>query len=214
VVVWHDAASDTVRIAYANSAAPANAQAWTRKTLLASTDTYYTGSGAYVSIIVDRKNTDAAKKDMVHLAFYNSTHDTVVYAYGKVGSAFTAEAVDMGFNGGAWTDITLDESGNPWITYQDANRVNNTDGARMAYKNTALYGANGGGWEAMTVPTVGDTAGTGYNVADGRLNIEAWPPGNKVLPNYGGITEPFWSAAVGYQSDKFRIAYYLKPTAF
>ena len=66
----------------------------------------------------------------------------------------------------------------------------------------------------MNVPTAGDD-GKGYIVADGRLNIEAWPPANGPADvDYSTGSWPFWSAAVGYQSDRFRIAYYIKPTAF
>jgi hypothetical protein len=35
----------------------------------------------------------------------------------------------------------------------------------------------------------------------------------RIYAPYRG-TWPSWNAAVGYQSDKFRVAYYIKPTAF
>jgi hypothetical protein len=174
---------------------------------LASTDAYYNGSGAYVSMVIDRSDDDT-----IHLAFYNSRYKTVVYAYGKTGSTFTAVAVDNGITGAAWTDIALDEDKNPYITYLDISRAENYGGAKMAYLNKTKFtaestDANSGkvntGWEALNVPAV-------YRVSDGRLNVEAWPPANAVT-TLTGFSAPYWTAAVGYQSDKFRIAYYIKP---
>jgi len=116
--------------------------------------------------------------------------------------------------GGIWSDISVDNNGNPWIVYGDSSRTNNYDGVRMAYQSSAqtgirftgelacpVTGADITGWEALTMPA-------NYTVGNDRLNIEAWPPTVR-----GGSlgTAPGWNAAIGYASDLFRVGYFYYP---
>jgi hypothetical protein len=181
---------------------------WLRQYVMDSTDPYYAKSGEYVSMKVQRDGSDMTK-DIVHLSFYNGQYKTVVYARGVWDTTdgrwkFTATSVDNNLKAVAWTDISLDSSNNPWIVYGDSNRLGNKDGARIAYLNSTRFTRpstdenaatqSNTGWEALPVPT-GD-----YVIKNGRINIEAYPL----------ATPPNWAAAVGYQSDMFRIAYLLK----
>jgi hypothetical protein len=98
---------------------------------------------------------------------------------------------------GKWSDISIDRNGNPWITYQDLTRTGSYDAAKLAYlpgapkyDGGALW-KDAANWEAMNIPAR-------YRVQDARLSVE-----NPLDSSDGG-----WDAAVGYQSDYFRAAYY------
>jgi len=210
IVAYYDKENDTLRIALGLNTAPTTASGqWNRKYVLPSTHELYRGSGRYVSIKVD-------KSGGIHLAFLNSTKSTVVYAYAASRSAdFTAYAIDDVVKGGTWTDISVDNNGNPWIVYGDSTRTGNYDGARMAYRSGTTTGiqftrdkkdpvtgtVDITGWEAVSMPAQ-------YEVNNDRLNIEAWPPTVR-----GGTlgTAPGWNAAIGYASHMFRIGYFFYP---
>jgi hypothetical protein len=218
VIAYYDAQNDTVRIAQSNSATPA-AGNWKRRYVMAGTDKFYRNSGTYISMKIDSSN-------KVHLAFFNSSRGTVVYASGTLPAysdagtnlGWTAYAVDNVVKGGAWTDIAVDSGGNPWISYSDSSRTGNYDGVRIAYKsgnpdvtgkiafNAPLTDPVSGqvitGWEALSMPAQ-------YLINDDRTNIEAWPPTNRVDSTLA--TPPGWNAAVGYGSDMFRIGYFYLP---
>jgi hypothetical protein len=115
-------------------------------------------------------------------------------------------AVDTSSMGGcSWVDITLDRDEKPWITYRDLSRPDYYDGAKIAFRNDAIYrkasrdgsGIDNKGWEAVIIPT--------RNVVlDDRLSIESAPTDDLLTSNG-------WEAAVGYRSaDLFRIVYYSK----
>jgi len=207
VIAYFDDQNQTLRLLYANSDNPTAGNAWTRRYVLPAGDALRLGSGSYVSMKIDR-----AKSDTIHLAFYNSNNKAIVYASGTTTGAFTASVIDRVVEGGQWTDIAVDTSGNPWIVYADSTRTGNRDGVRIAYRSTAftraltdpISGNSITGWEAMTMPA-------NYKVINDRLNIAAWPP-----TGYSGsaTSSPIgnWHAAVGYGSDKFRIGYFIKPT--
>jgi hypothetical protein len=161
-------------------------------------ETYRTGSGMYVSMRIDGSNN-------IHLAFYRASGSSneLIYAKGTVTGSFTACKVDDAGTVGAWTDVSLDAAGNPWITYQDLLRTSNTDGVKMAFYNNGNgvfqkpsaddYGTDNTGWEVMPVPTAG------HPVIDDRLSIECKP----------SAASKYWDAAVGYlSSDYIRLAYY------
>jgi hypothetical protein len=215
IVVYYDAANATLRLMYPHSAfnPGTSANGWRRQDVIPGGDTYDAKSGEYVSMKVQMvgapsgSGADRNYQDIIHLAFYNAEYKTVVYARGTWNSTgknwvFTTTAVDNNVKSVAWTDISLDSNNNPWITYGDGNRLGNYDGAKVAYLNTTKFSRvsedenNSAklntGWEAMYVPA-------GYIVKNGRINIEAYPS-----------SPPTWAAAVGYQSDMFRIAYMLK----
>jgi hypothetical protein len=219
IVAYYDAANTTLRLMYAYQSDNPGAlntagTTWRRQYVMDSGDAYYAKSGEYVSMKVQRVSaptgTAAAHvyTDIIHLAFYNAEYKTVVYAKGTWNNTnkkwdFTTTAVDNHIKSVAWTDISLDNGKNPWITYGDGNRLGNYDGAKIAYLNSTQFNrtstdendsAKGNtGWEAMYVPSR-------YIVKNGRINIEAYP----------AASPPNWIAAVGYQSDRFRIAYMIK----
>jgi hypothetical protein len=225
VIAYYDESNDTIRLAYASSETPGTGN-WTRRYLLPETHSLFRGSGTYVSIKVDKGNN-------IHLAFYNSVHQTVVYAFGSRANNFnfTAYTIDNVVKGGARTDISVNDSGDPTIVYADSARTGNYDGIRMAYKSRDVTGSSIAfnralrcpvtnevitGWEALTVPA-------DYQVEDDRLNVEVWPPTNRAGGTLG--TRPAanagWNAAVGYASKTvgtnadnqgmFRLAYFYQP---
>ena len=222
IIAYYDETNDTVRLAFGANTTPTSASGqWTRRYLLPTDHALRGGSGQYISLKVDRRNG-------IHLAFYNSTYNTVVYAYarnrnvlnvasppppqaGKDGSGnpntfaygttdFYVCTIDNVVRGGQWTDISVDNRGNPMIVYGDSSRMGNYDGARIAYlvhtrsasgdtnsgtlaQNAlqrsqweTLYcpitGANITGWEAVSLPS-------NHTVNKDRLNVEVWPPTNR-----------------------------------
>ena len=222
VVAYYDNQTDTLRLAYSSATAPGNgSNNWTRKEVL--TGSLRRGSGRYVSMAVDNNN-------FIHLAFFNSTYNTLVYAVGQKDGAFTAYTVDNVVKGGAWTDISVDNTGtatvpaNPTIVYADSSRTGNYDGVRIAYKSSGTMAFKRSlndpvtsspitGWEALSMPS-------DYQVADDRLNVEVWPPANRgatlgaqPTTNTAAVGGQWnaWTAAVGYAADRFRLAYFYAP---
>jgi hypothetical protein len=211
VIAYYDQANDTVRIAFGTLATTGTdpISGWSRQYLLPSTHALYKGSGKYISLKVDKANG-------IHLAFYNSIQQTVVYAYMENRNTPVANVVaypvDKVIQGGVWTDISVDDNGSPWIVYGNTSRMNNYDGVRMAYKSSANTGFAfattrestnpAAGWEAVSMPA-------DYTIRNDRLNIEVWPPTNRA----GGTlpTGPGWNAAIGYGSDMYRIGYFYYP---
>jgi hypothetical protein len=220
VIAYYDQANDTVRIAcgtLGTGTYPAIANnAWTRRDLLPSTHALYKGSGKYISLKVDKNNG-------IHLAFYNSVQQTVVYAYMEnrdtTAANVTAYTIDSVIQGGTWTDISVDDNGTPWIVYGNTSRMGNYDGVRVAYRSNSTGGtSNTGitftdtagsavGWEAVSMPA-------SYIIKNDRLNIEVWPPTNRAGGTLGTRptgTENNWGAAIGYASDLYRIGYFYYP---
>ena len=225
VVAYYDQQNDTLRLAYANSNNPTAGNNWTRRYVLPEGHALRRGSGTYVSMKIQRTTEGGTategNADIIHLAFFNSAQNTLVYAYGTRTGTFTAYTVDTVVRGGMYTDISLDETNNPWIVYADSARIGNNGGARIAYRDSRLSGGytrttldplytasdatNSSGWEALTMPAQ-------YTVNNDRLNIEAWPPQRPSNVSLGA-TAPAWNAAIGYGSDLFRLGYFTKPAA-
>jgi len=226
VIAYFDEQNQTLRIICARNDNPTTGADWTRSYVLPAGHALYRGSGSYVSMAIDRNN-----GNRIHLAFYNSNNEAVVYASGTiVNNNFvlaSASVIDRVVKGGQWTDISVDSNGNPWIVYADSARLGNRDGARVAYRSydysnqpdtsatvsgtfgrpltDPITGTSIRGWEALTMPA-------NYQVNDDRLNIEAWPPAGYANAA-ANPTSPIggWNAAVGYASDQFRIGYFVKP---
>jgi hypothetical protein len=225
IIAYYDATNDTVRVALGTGNGTGG---WNRKYLLPSTGAgseLYRGSGKYISIKVD-------KDGGIHLAFYYSVKNKVVYYYAasrnNIGSApngttVIAHTVDDVITGGEWTDVSVDDNGNPWIVYSDSFRTGNYDGVRVAYRSSGTTGginftgtlkcpvtkADITGWEALTMPAI-------YKVNKDRLNLEVWPPtlrGSVSLGTRpaGAANANNWAAAVGYASDMFRVGYFYYP---
>jgi hypothetical protein len=222
IIVYYDNTNDTVRVALGTSTS-----SFTRYYLLPTTNPLRKGSGKYISMKVDAYQG-------IHIAFYNSVHNTVVYYYAANRNLIVNGTPNAGINvkvhtvdkvmtsGGMWTDISVDNYTNPYIVYGDTSRIGSTDGARMAYRSYATTTPNNSiaftgtlkcpvtgyditGWEAVTMPS-------DYTVNNDRLNIEAWPPtpsGNVTVGTRP--TADTWNAAIGYGSDIFRIGYFFWP---
>jgi hypothetical protein len=150
IIAYYDQTNDTVRVALGPvtdmQAAPGTAaNRWSRINLLPSSHKLFRGSGKYISIKVDRLNG-------IHLAFYNSVYNKVVYYYaadrtyianGTVPNNSTVKCftIDNGITGGTWTDISVRDNNTagagaqilPWIVYGDSSRTGNYDGVRVAY---------------------------------------------------------------------------------
>jgi len=225
IIAYYDQTNDTVRIALGDRVNPAaTGNQWTRRYLLPTAglgSQLRRGSGKYISIKVDKDNG-------IHLAFYNSVYQTVVYYYARnrtyinVGSPpvhdgnnIKIHTIDNVVTGGTWTDISVDNNGSPCIVYGDSSRTGNYDGVRMAYRTNSydsvyfqgnltcpVTGVSIADWEAVSMPA-------NYKVNNDRLNIEAWPPTNRA----GGSlpSGPTWNAAIGYASDMYRIGYFYRP---
>jgi hypothetical protein len=205
IVAYYDSANDALRIAFAASNTPTTTGNWTRSYVGSANSGY----GQYVSIKVD-------KDGGIHLAFYNSKAKTVGYAYAANRTAgFTiVSEVDKIIEGGTWTDISVDNNGNPVIVYGETARIGNYDGVRMAYKSSSTTGfAFTDPWEALTMPS-------NYKVKNDRLNIEAWPPTARGTLNATRVNSETWNAAIGYAGDDatgtgntFRIGYFTYPAS-
>jgi hypothetical protein len=129
---------------------------------------------------------------------------TVGYTRSGKGYIFDAKVVvDNTGMAGKWSDISIDRNGNPWITYQDITRSGTFDGAKMAYLPGALKNDIAAlwkvpvNWETMNIPGR-------YRVQDARLSIENPLDTEPSNPTWADT----WDAAVGFQSDYFRIAYF------
>ncbi|MDR2923391.1 MAG: hypothetical protein LBU85_08635 [Treponema sp.] len=222
IIAYYDQQNDTVRVALGSSFNPGTT-GWNRRYLLPSTGAgseLYRGSGGYISIKVDKGN-------HIHLAFYNSVYNKVVYYYAASradigaapnGTTIKAHTVDQVITGGTWTDVSVDDKDNPWIVYGDSTRTGNYDGVRAAYKSSSTTGsiqftgelkcpvtkADITGWEALTMPAT-------YTVNNDRLNIEVWPPTVRGGSLGTRLSTDTWDAAVGYASDMYRVGYFYYP---
>jgi len=222
VVAYYDVDRDTLRLATSASLTPTSASDWTLSDVFPVGHALRRGSGTHVSMKIDASNN-------IHLAFFNSVNNTVVYAVGtRAGNDFKAYIVDKVVTGGQWTDISLEYNTsntttpvNPWIVYADSSRTGAYDGVRIAYRDSTAYtrttadplyvstdATGSAGWEALTMPA-------NYIVNNDRLNIESWPPVARggTVGNGRGSGASAWQAAVGYGSDMFRIGYFYKPNS-
>jgi hypothetical protein len=225
IIAYYDQQYDTVRVALGTGANP-GLNNWSRSYLLPSGHALRRGSGRYISIKVEKNKSG---KEGIHLAFYNSVYNKVVYYYAASradigsapdGSTVIVHTVDEVIKGGTWTDVSVDNYGNPWIVYGDSSRTGNYDGIRVAYKSAPsdtgiqFTGAltcpvtktDITGWEALTMPS-------NHTVNNDRLNLEVWPPtlrGGSLGTRPTG-TANAWNAAVGYASDMFRVGYFYYP---
>jgi hypothetical protein len=152
IIAYYDQQNDTVRIAFGSHGAlgSTNTITWDRRYLLPEGHPLRRGSGQHISIKVDRR-------EAIHLAFYNSTNNTVVYAYARnraalnvdepptpgaafnygsdiAGETFYVCTIDNVVRGGQRTDISVDNRGNPMIVYADSSRMGNYDGIRITYR--------------------------------------------------------------------------------
>ncbi|MCL1836053.1 MAG: hypothetical protein FWG46_00740 [Treponema sp.] len=231
VIVYYDATNSKLKMAISNNVAPTTANASNASNnnwrvidnVIPTTNQNHFGTGAYVSIKIDMRGTAATNPDTfnrIHIAAMNEITKKLVYITGIItpnntaaNSTFTNVTVQVVDNVGAvgrWCTLSLDENGNPWISYHDEGYANSKDGVKVAYRNTTdytknlndMFGTSITGWETMHVPT-------DYSVENGRTGMECFPARNS-SPTTGNNNK-FWNGAVGYlSSDYFRIAYYVK----
>jgi len=179
------------------------------------------GTGEYVSDTRGGTN----DPNIVHIAAMNGASKNLVYIKGTLTynnanvptyTTTSVQVVDSVGSVGRWCSLSLDNNGNPWISYQDESYEGSRDGVKLAYYNTGtyykgsttyrsgedtdLYGVSITGWEAMHVPTQ-------FRVENARMGMECYP-----VRNYtGNSATKFWDGAVGYLGQNyFRAAYYVR----
>jgi hypothetical protein len=211
-----DATSQRVKLAVSNSATPYLANDWA-----IIDDISGAGTGEFVSIKIDT----IKSPNVVHIAAMNTNKRLVYITFTLTISTakppvvtigdYAEQVVDSVGNVGRWCSLSLDEGGNPWISYMDESYLGARDGVKVAYKNTTTFYKGGtyragedldingrdiNGWEAMHVPTShrveNPTEGPGRE--HGRLGMECFPARNNT-PN-SNVTR-FWSGAVSYLSQ-------------
>ena len=225
VIVYYDESNHTLRLAYSTTARgiPSTGQVnngnvagvWRRQNVMGSGDPNYNFSGRDISMKIHRPAAGGTQ-EFIHIVFRRFTTNDLIYIRGSRNSLTSdytfspSVIIDDISTVGMKADLSLDSVGNPYISYLDYPNLNTNNGLKMAFYNpsfvTADYTArdrNGvlsTGWEYMQVPV-------DFTVNEGRTNIENWP----TFCNPGQTGGPFWSAAIGYGSDRFRIAYFVKP---
>ena len=222
VVAYFDMTNQRLKLAISNNNVPTAVGNWTiRDNIIPSDDRSAFGTGHYVSLKIDTR----AATNIVHIAALNSVTKQLVYVRGTLSYSGTTptytttdvQVVDSVGDVGSWCSLSLDQNGNPWISYQDEGYLGAKDGVKVAYKNTVSFtkgstnnypggdtdinGKDINGWEAMHVPT-------NYRVNDARLGMENFPTRNFT----GTVTgTKNWIGAVSYLApDYYRIAYYVK----
>ena len=80
-----------------------------------------------------------------HISYYDDTNNILKYAV-KKGSSWSVERVDTQGNVGAYSDIAIDDSGNPHITYR--NYINSRYNLKYARKDES-------GWHIETIHSYG-----------------------------------------------------------
>jgi hypothetical protein len=181
-------------------------------------------TGQFVDIKIDNAfYVTGARKDRLHIVYYNAGNSTLEYLRGTrvgAGNNFSYSfdppvTIDSTGVVGKWADVSLDANGNPYIAYLDMGQTNTGTGGYGALKMAFMPDPNldyrqGQNWETMTVPLR-------YRGKDDRLSIECKPDtyddhnaATLPNPNQTELAKIFWKAAIGYASDMYRIAYYVE----
>jgi hypothetical protein len=211
VIAYFDETNQTLRLAYcSNTGNTYTASTWTVMEVFNSADPNRLETGSYVTMRIDRAS---GGNNKIHIAAYNTANSALVYVAGTWNAAATdapsfgdSQVVDT--SAGSRADLSLDDAGNPWITYVDNNEGEGYGKLKLAYLDpvftrdyTDINGRSLRGWETMNIPIR-------YEAKDDRLSLENFP----VRGTSAGSTQ-FWNAAVGYLSKdqlNFRIAYRVK----
>jgi hypothetical protein len=176
-----------------------------------------TNGGRYISMRIDNTNTTVggttriATND-IHITYMDGENGDLMYVHGTLPNAgttcvYTFDApvvIDSVGNVGKWTDLTLDETGRPYISYLDQGGIDSRTGLKMAFydpNNTAFAVTDpdssffaSSGWEYVTLPGR-------YVVNDVRTQIEYDTRASGTA----------WNAALAYVSgNDYRISYYVK----
>ena len=194
VVAYYDAENSALRVAYANSAEPKLASAWTR------IDTDLSCSGE-VSMRVDKNNG-------IHIMFKDSDGQ-LCYAYAAstadLGS-MVAEVIDT--NGSlSYGSISVKEDSSdiiPTVTY--LNSANTANCIKYAYRTSAV--GKDGEWDYQIIPSMGSGH---YAVAENKISLESRKSGwtaNDVLTNGGTAATPATvDSVIAFKSKRFETAY-------
>ena len=194
VVAYYDAENSALRVAYANSAEPKLASAWTR------VDTGLSCSGE-VSMRVDKNNG-------IHIMFKDSDGQ-LCYAYAastaELGS-MVAEVIDT--NGSlSYGSISVKEDSSdiiPTVTY--LNSANTANCIKYAYRTSAV--GKDGEWDYQIIPSMGSGH---YAVAENKISLESRKSGwttTDVLTNGGTAATPATvDSVIAFKSKRFETAY-------
>ena len=194
VVAYYDAENSALRVAYANSAEPKLASAWTR------IDTDLSCSGE-VSMRVDKNNG-------IHIMFKDSDGQ-LCYAYAAstadLGS-MVAEVIDT--NGSlSYGSISVKEDSSdiiPTATY--LNSANTANCIKYAYRTSAV--GKDGEWDYQIIPSMGSGH---YAVAENKISLESRKSGwtaNDGLTNGGTAATPATvDSVIAFKSKRFETAY-------
>ena len=194
VVAYYDAENSALRVAYANSAEPKLASAWTR------VDTDLSCSGE-VSMRVDKNNG-------IHIMFKDSDGQ-LCYAYAAstadLGS-MVAEVIDT--NGSlSYGSISVKEDSSdiiPTVTY--LNSANTANCIKYAYRTSAV--GKDGEWDYQIIPSMGSGH---YAVAENKISLESRKSGwtaTDVLTNGGTAATPATvDSVIAFKSKRFETAY-------
>jgi hypothetical protein len=212
VIAYFDEANQVLKLAYcSNTGSTYVASTWTVMEVLGAGDPNRSETGSYVTMRIDRSGSNA-----IHIAAYNTAKSALVYVRGTWNAAASGppsfgSSLMVDTSAGTRADLSLDENGNPWITYADNNEAAGFGKLKLAYFDSTAFtrelkdlnGRSITGWEALNIPIR-------YEAKDDRLSVENFPV--RGTDPTGGATQ-FWNAAVGYLSkdmQNFRIAYRVK----
>jgi hypothetical protein len=210
VIAYFDEASQVLKLAYcSDTGSDYLASKWTIMEVFGVNDPNRLETGAYVTMRIDRAS---GGNNKIHIAAYNAAKSALVYTSGTwnanaAGAPVFGDSLTVDTSAGSRADISLDSTGNPWITYADNNEVEGYNKLKAAYLDAGTFtrelkdsnGRSIAGWEALTIPLH-------YEAKDERLSVENFP----VRGSTGTNSAVFWNTAVGYltkDAKSFRVAY-------
>lgn len=189
VILYMDAGTGQLRVAFADSRTPTTSANWTVQGVFDSDDDNYATVSDYLSCLVNGND--------LHIAFQN-TKGQLVYGkgtYDSENSVYVFGESQVLDDSGMWIDMTMNGT-TPYISY--LSRVNSYDGMKIAfYDSTFDYDNNGvseGGWETLT-------AAMDAKVTNIRTCIE---------PNAKANDGNAYTAAIGFSpGSDYRAAFYV-----
>jgi pyruvate/2-oxoglutarate dehydrogenase complex dihydrolipoamide acyltransferase (E2) component len=205
-IVYFDQTNQRPRLAWAENDNPTGPD-FKSIYVLADGDPNYKFTGKFSAVKIDSSGN-------LHIAMIHSMGTSqLVYAKltyaGGVYTPGTSTIVDNTGSVGSWAEMTLDNQGNPWISYVDMARKDFYDGVKLAYLSPTQFprasadenGRNNTGWEYINIPAR-------FVAKEDRTGVAVYQYTGPVAAR-----QQFWHAAVGYLSDDYyRVAYYVKPT--
>jgi hypothetical protein len=170
VIAYYDNTNQRLKMAVSRRPNPISKNDWViRDFVIPPNNPLSYQTGQFVSMRIDNGARDSSKKNIVHIAAFNSQRSCLVYITGKINPpaisgnsgnlqqdhltatdnvftgvvsgelAPTVQVVDSVGIVGRWSTISLDEDGDPWIAYMDEMNRGSMDGAKVAYYKASLY---------------------------------------------------------------------------